>query len=116
MIVVPGDEVDAVASSKARERFDLIVQQTLTAIDQVSGHGHQIRVEGVDTLDQMLGEASIEDRADVDIGDLDDSEAVQSRRPALEGDLHTFEHRRLETVPQSDRTRDQGHRHHRRRA
>ena len=69
-------------TAQLREGLDLLPQQRDLAVHHVTGHRDEIGVEGVDPLGDVAGEATVEDRTDVDVRDLGDPEAVECGRPA----------------------------------
>ena len=54
VVVVAGHEVDAVAAAQAREGRDLVRQQLDLAVDEIAGHGDEVRRERVHARDELL--------------------------------------------------------------
>ena len=59
----------------------------LRPVDQVAGQADQVRREGVHALDVLAKLAQAEVRADVQVGEVDDAEAVERGRQPTHGDL-----------------------------
>src|SRR5207245_4911868 len=59
----------------------------LLPVDQVAGHADQVRRQGVHTLYVLAELRQVEVRADVQVGEVDEAEAVQRGRQAAHRDL-----------------------------
>ena len=58
VVVVARHEVDAVAAAQAGERRDLVREQLDLAVDEIAGHGDEIRRERVHARDELRGESA----------------------------------------------------------
>ncbi len=57
------------------------------AVDQITGHGDQVRLQAVDERHDPLDEATLDRRPDMHVADLSDRKAVQSLRKSDHRDV-----------------------------
>ena len=91
--MVAGDEVRAVPGAQPAQRFGGRGEVGDAAVDQVADDGHQVGVGAVDGLDDAPGVGAAEDRAQVDIADDGDPEAVGGARQFGQGDGDALDRR-----------------------
>ena len=85
--MVAGDRVDAVPRAQLGERGDLVAQVLDVAVDEIAGQHDQVRRQPVRLIDDVLDEVAVDRQADVEVGELDDREAVEGLRQPRERDL-----------------------------
>ena len=78
--MVAGDREHAVLGAQLRERRDVVAQVGDRAVDEVAGERDEVRREPVRVIDDALDERAIDREPDVEIGELDDREAVERAR------------------------------------
>ena len=61
------------------------------AVHQVAGHGDHVRLQTVHRIDDSVQVLALDRRADVDVADLGDAEAVQRRGEVRDRDVHAFD-------------------------
>ena len=86
VFMIAGDEIGAVARGQPRHRLGVPRKLRDAAVDQVAGHGDHVGFEIVHRVDDRRNIVALDRRSDVDVADLRDREAVQSRRQI--GDRH----------------------------
>src|SRR5579859_657219 len=84
VLVVASDEVGAMARGEPRERRGVRSKPLNASIHQVAGYGDQVRLQVVDGIDDAADVAVLDRRADMDVADLHDAEAMQARRQSLD--------------------------------
>jgi len=115
VIVVAGDEVDAVGRAQLGQGRDLGGEVADAAVDEVAGDGDQVRGERTASLHQMSREAAVEQRADVQVAELHDAETVEPGRQARQRDLDALQTRRGQGSAQAGAAGEERHREHRQR-
>ena len=93
ILVIAGNEEDAVAGAQVGQRRDGVAQRAHAAVDEIAGDGDDVRRERVGAVDDVLDDVAPDRRPDVEIGDLDDRQSVlrarQPREPHADAaDLH----------------------------
>ena len=78
--MVAGDEESAVPRREPRQRLGVPGKLSHAAVDEVAGDGDHVRAESVHRIDDPLEVIALDRRADVEVADLGDAEAVQRRR------------------------------------
>ena len=78
--MVAGDEVRAVPRLQLRQRCRRRAEVLHAAVDQVADDRDEVGLGGVDRVDDLLGEAPAEDRAQVDVADHRDPVTVRRAR------------------------------------
>ncbi len=76
VVVIPGDEVDAVRGPELAEGLHLVLELADAAVHQIAGQGDQIGSQAVHLRDQPRGKLALENRPDVDVAELDDPEPI----------------------------------------
>ena len=112
VLMVAGDEEAAVGGHQARQRRHMRPQVVDTAVDQVAGDGHHVGTQRIDTVDDALHVGVADRRADMDVGDLGDAEAVQGFGQAGDGDVDPHHRRGAPGVPETPgggQQREHGH-------
>jgi hypothetical protein len=79
VFVVAGDEKGAVPRRQPRQGQRVLGEVGDAAVDQIPGHGNQVRVELVHCIDDRVEVVALDRRADVNVGDLRYREPVQRR-------------------------------------
>jgi hypothetical protein len=102
-IVVAGHEEHAVARAQTAERRHLAREPLRAAVHEIARHRDQVGRERVHPLGEPRRECAAEQRADVDVGDLDDAEAVERARPACDLERLAPQPRRREPAAQTRR-------------
>lgn len=87
ILVIARDEKRAVPRAQVRERTRVIDQMRHRAVDDVARHGDQIRPQAVDGCDDVLDVMPLDRRADMDVADLHDGEALQRGGQPGDGDI-----------------------------
>ena len=85
--MIAGDEVGAVACGQPGQWRCVQRQFLYLPVDQITGHGDQVRLQTVDAIDDLLDEAAFDRRSDMHIADLSDRKAVQFLRKIAHGDV-----------------------------
>ena len=88
VLVVAGHEEGAVGRFEPGQRRHVRRQVAHAAVDQVAGHRHHVGADPVHGLDDRTHIRPADGRADVDIADLRDREAVQRRRQRIDRHVH----------------------------
>ena len=99
-IVVSGDEIDAVVCAQPAERFDLARNALDSAVDQIPSDDDQVWLERVYAFGHQSRKPFVEQRPDVNVRDLDDTEAFEGLGKSFEGDLDAFRDGGFETDSQ----------------
>ena len=85
VLVVAGDEEDALLADQVGQRGDVLAQLVDAAVDQVADDRHDVRPLGVDDLDQPLEPPSAVGGRQVGVGEGDDPQPVERRVQAAAG-------------------------------
>src|ERR1017187_4159005 len=80
VLVVAGDEEDAVPGAQTAQRLDQRAELLHGAVHEVAGDDDQVGLELVRLTNDGLDEVSSDSRTDVDVGELDDAVAGSARR------------------------------------
>ena len=82
VLVIAGNEEDAVARAQFGEWRDRVAQHADAAVDEIAGDRDDVGRERVGAVDDVLDDVAPDRRADVEIGDLGDGQAVVRARQA----------------------------------
>lgn len=83
-VVVAGNEVHPVSCRKRSERLDLPADVLDLPIDEIASHCHEVWKKRVHAIGDFFRKAPAMDRADVEVGDLNDPKSIEMRWPAIE--------------------------------
>src|SRR6267142_6902371 len=89
VLMIPGDEESAVARGPPSERFGVRGQPPDASVDHVARNRNHVRMQFVDGIHDLADVAVLDGGADMNIGDLHDTETMQRSRQACDRNLYS---------------------------
>src|SRR6266478_9293478 len=88
VLMIPGDKESAVARGQPSERLRVRGQPPDTSVNHVARHRDHVRFQFVDRIHDSADVAVLDRGADMDIGDLHNTETMQRSRQACDWNLY----------------------------
>ncbi len=112
VLVIPRDEVFPVRRLEAGERCHVVAQRGRESVGYVPRQRDQIGLETVGGVHHALDEVPLERRADVQVGELRDSESLEIGWQPVDRDVDHAHHRGPTGSPQADQQHGNRGAHH----